>query len=164
MRYLASGGVNTLLSYLLYLGLRRLLDFRLAYVLAFAAGVLLSYGLLRHMVFARAGWHHALPWVAATHLLQLALGLAGLGGLVACPGVAGGGVRAARLLAATQDFYFGWRVFGVRRATLNADAICWLRRLCVALPLLMPAANLLAWLRWCADLPFLPTTSAGRFR
>jgi hypothetical protein len=31
----------------------------------------------------------------------------------------------------------------------------WLRRLCVALPLLILAANLLAWLRWGFDLPFL---------
>jgi len=75
LRYLAAGGLNTLLSYLLYLGLLRLLDFRLAYVLAFVFGILLSYGLLRHMVFARKGRRHALRWVAATHLLQLALGL-----------------------------------------------------------------------------------------
>jgi len=75
LRYLAAGGANTLLSYLLYLGLLRVLDFRLAYVLAFAFGILLSYGLLRHVVFARTGRRHALPWVAATHLLQLALGL-----------------------------------------------------------------------------------------
>ncbi|MCL1961524.1 MAG: GtrA family protein [Desulfovibrionaceae bacterium] len=75
LRYLAAGGVNTLLTYLLYLGLLRLLDYRLAYVLAFVAGVLLSYGLLRHLVFARAGRRHALLRVAASHLLQLALGL-----------------------------------------------------------------------------------------
>jgi putative flippase GtrA len=75
LRYLSAGGVNTLLSYLLYLGLLRVLDFRLAYGLAFAFGILLSYGLLRHVVFARAGRRHALPWVAVTHLLQLALGL-----------------------------------------------------------------------------------------
>jgi len=75
LRYLAAGGVNTLLSYLLYLGLLRLLDFRLAYVLAFAAGVLLSYGLLRHVVFARPGRRHALLLVAAAQLLQLGLGL-----------------------------------------------------------------------------------------
>jgi hypothetical protein len=31
----------------------------------------------------------------------------------------------------------------------------WLRRACVALPLAMLAANLLAWLRWGTDLPFL---------
>lgn len=31
----------------------------------------------------------------------------------------------------------------------------WLLRACVALPLLMLAANLLAWLRWGVDLPFL---------
>jgi putative flippase GtrA len=76
VRYLAAGALNTLLSWLLYLGLLRLLDFRLAYVLAFLAGVLVSYGLLRHVVFARPGRDHALLRVAASHLLQLGLGLA----------------------------------------------------------------------------------------
>ena len=76
LRYLAAGGINTLLTYLLYLGLLQMLDYRLAYVLAFIAGVLLSYGLLRHLVFVRPGRRYALLRVAASHLLQLALGLA----------------------------------------------------------------------------------------
>jgi len=39
---------------------------------------------------------------------------------------------------------------------MRADsAACWLRRLCLALPVLLLAANLLAWLRWGVDLPFL---------
>jgi len=37
---------------------------------------------------------------------------------------------------------------------MRADPARWLRRLCVALPLLMLAAHLLAWLRWGMDLPF----------
>ena len=75
LRYLAAGGVNTLLTYLLYWGLLWLMDYRLAYTLAFVAGILLSYGLLRHLVFARPGRRYALPWVAALYLLQFALGL-----------------------------------------------------------------------------------------
>jgi len=76
LRYLMAGATNTLVTYVLYLGLLRLLDYRLAYVLAFIAGVLLSYGLLRHLVFARPGRRHALLRVAASHLLQMGLGLA----------------------------------------------------------------------------------------
>lgn len=41
------------------------------------------------------------------------------------------------------------------RADRSAFVQEWLLRACVALPLLMLAANLLAWLRWGTDLPFL---------
>ena len=40
------------------------------------------------------------------------------------------------------------------RADRLAWAQKWLLRVCVALPLLMLAANLLAWLRWGTDLPY----------
>ena len=75
-RYLVAGGVNTALTYLVYLGLLRVLDFRLAYVLAFIAGIGLSYLLLRHLVFARRGRSYSQAYVAASHVLQLILGLA----------------------------------------------------------------------------------------
>ena len=38
LRYLAAGGANTLVTWALYLGLLQVLDYRLAYVLAFVAG------------------------------------------------------------------------------------------------------------------------------
>lgn len=76
LRYLAAGGVNTAATWALYLVLLQRLDYRLAYVLAFVAGVGLSFVLLRHLVFARPGKRHALAWLAASQLLQLGLGLA----------------------------------------------------------------------------------------
>ena len=76
LRYLLAGGVNTVLSYGLYLALLRVLDYRTAYVLAFVAGIALSFVLLRHMVFARPGKRFSWAYVAASHGLQLALGLA----------------------------------------------------------------------------------------
>ncbi len=76
IRYVLAGGTNTLVSYTLYLLLLRVMDYRVAYVMAFAAGIVLSFMLLRHAVFARPGRPFSLLWVAATHVLQLALGLA----------------------------------------------------------------------------------------
>ena len=75
LRYGAAGGVNTVATYALYLGLLRLVDYRLAYALAFVAGIGLSFLLLRHLVFARPGKRHSLAWLAASQLLQLVLGL-----------------------------------------------------------------------------------------
>ena len=42
-----------------------------------------------------------------------------------------------------------------RADPLRQGAQKWLLRACVALPLLMLGANLLAWLRWGTDLPYL---------
>lgn len=75
LRYLAAGGVNTVATYALYLALLQALDYRLAYALAFVAGIGLSFLLLRHLVFARPGKRHSLAWLAASQMLQLGLGL-----------------------------------------------------------------------------------------
>ena len=74
-RYILAGGINTLVTYALYLFMLRVIDYRVAYVLAFVAGIVLSFILLRHAVFARPGRPFSLLWVAATHFLQLVLGL-----------------------------------------------------------------------------------------
>lgn len=74
-RYLVAGGVNTAVTYVLYLAMLTWLDYRLAYVLAFVAGIGLSFLLLRHLVFARPGKRHSLAWLAASQVLQLGLGL-----------------------------------------------------------------------------------------
>ena len=76
LRYGAAGGVNTVATYALYLGLLRLVDYRVAYALAFVAGIGLSFLLLRHLGVARPGKRHSLAWLAASQLLQLGLGLA----------------------------------------------------------------------------------------
>ena len=76
LRYLLAGATNTLATYLLYLALLQVLHYRWAYVLAFAAGIGLSFLLLRHVVFGRPGKRFSLAYVAASHGLQLLLGLA----------------------------------------------------------------------------------------
>jgi len=75
LRYLAAGGANTAVTWALYLALLQVLDYRLAYGLAFVAGIGLSFLLLRHLVFARPGKRHSLAWLAASQVLQLGLGL-----------------------------------------------------------------------------------------
>lgn len=76
IRYLAAGGANTAVTWTLYLALLRVLDYRVAYALAFVAGIGLSFLLLRHLVFARPGKRHSLAWLAVSQGLQLVLGLA----------------------------------------------------------------------------------------
>lgn len=75
LRYLLAGGFNTLVGYLLYLVLLPFLGYRAAYVLAFMIGIGLSFLLLRHAVFARPGRRFSVAYVAASHVLQLVLGL-----------------------------------------------------------------------------------------
>lgn len=74
-RYLLAGGANTALSWGIYLLLLLALDYRLAYVLAFVAGIGLSFVFMRHLVFGRPGRRHSLALVAAAQCLQLLLGL-----------------------------------------------------------------------------------------
>ena len=76
LRYVLAGGANTAAGYLLYLLMLPALGYRAASVVAFVLGIGLSYLLLRRVVFARPGKRFSLAYVAASHMLQLALGLA----------------------------------------------------------------------------------------
>lgn len=74
-RFLLAGAANTLLTYLLYLLLLGHVGHRLAYALAYAAGIGLAYGLGRGFVFRRHdGWRSVLltPMI---YLLQFCVGL-----------------------------------------------------------------------------------------
>ncbi len=97
LRYVLAGATNTALTYALYLGLLRWLHYRWAYLLAFVAGIGLSFLLLRHLVFGRPGKRYSLVYVAASHGLQLGLGLAVVEAWVAW---LGGPTWAAPLVAA----------------------------------------------------------------
>lgn len=75
LRFLLSGGLNTLLTYLLYLLLLQHIGARLSYSIAFASGVALAYGLGRVFVFrqpARAGRSRYFPLI---YLVQYLLGV-----------------------------------------------------------------------------------------
>lgn len=75
LRYLLAGAVNTAFSYLVYLLLLRALGYRWAYLLAFLAGIALSWALMRYAVFRQAGRRFSGAWVSLSHVGQLALGL-----------------------------------------------------------------------------------------
>lgn len=50
-RFLLSGGVNTLITYLLYLLLASVMHYQLAYLITYAAGIALAYALNVYLVF-----------------------------------------------------------------------------------------------------------------
>ncbi len=76
LRYVIAGGVNTAVTYAMYLALLSVMGYRWAYGLAFAAGIGMSWVLLRHLVFVRPGKPFSLAYVSASHGLQFVLGLA----------------------------------------------------------------------------------------
>lgn len=74
-RFLVAGASNTLLTYALYLLLLGTLGHRLAYGVAYAAGIVLAYVLGRGFVFKRhAGWRTVLL-TPLIYLLQFCVGL-----------------------------------------------------------------------------------------
>ena len=74
-RFLLAGAANTLLTYLLYLLLLSHVGHRLAYALAYAAGIGLAYVLGRGFVFRRHdGWRSVLL-TPLIYLLQFCAGL-----------------------------------------------------------------------------------------
>ena len=74
VRYLIAGGVNTIVTYIVYLLLLTPVGYRIAYFLAFILGIGLSFLLLRRWVFSRPGKPFALLYVGLSHVAQLVLG------------------------------------------------------------------------------------------
>ena len=74
VRYLIAGGVNTIVTYIVYLLLLTPVGYRIAYFLAFILGIGLSFVLLRRLVFSRPGKPFALLYVGLSHVAQLVLG------------------------------------------------------------------------------------------
>lgn len=73
--FLLMGGINTALTYALYLLLLNKLDYKIAYAIAFAAGVLISIVLQSRYVFAaKLNWKKIMvyPFI---YLIQFAFGL-----------------------------------------------------------------------------------------
>lgn len=76
LRFLASGAVNTLVTWAVYAALLLVLPYRLSYTIAYALGIAIAYLLYRYYVFNRSGGRLGPLWVAAIYLLQYLLGLA----------------------------------------------------------------------------------------
>ena len=76
VRFLLTGGLNTAVTYGVYLLLLGPIGYRWAYVASFVFGIGLSYAMLRWFVFQNAGRKHAWALVAATQLGRFVVGLA----------------------------------------------------------------------------------------
>ena len=76
VRFLFTGGLNTAVTYGVYLLLLGPIGYRWAYIASFVFGIGLSYAMLRWFVFQNAGRKHAWALVAATQLGQFVVGLA----------------------------------------------------------------------------------------
>jgi putative flippase GtrA len=75
LRFLLAGGANTLIGYGVYLLLNTVFDYRVAYTLAFVAGILLSFVLNSVYVFRQRLRWRRLTVFPLVYLLQYAVGL-----------------------------------------------------------------------------------------
>ena len=74
LRFLISGGMNTLGTYLLYLGLLLFMPYWLSYAVAFASGIGLAYALNRFFVFGAPRSEGKAAMLPLVYLGQYALG------------------------------------------------------------------------------------------
>ena len=162
-RFLASGGFNTLVTYLAYLALLHWLPYRTSYSIAFASGIALAYVLNRYYVFRQGGGALGPVYVALIYGAQNLLGLAIVSAWV---GWIGGPARLAPLVAVAISLPLTYlcnaAVFGSRPGAGSGirpdQARLLLKRVGVAvlvgLPLLSLALNAIGWLQFGFDLPF----------
>ncbi len=74
-RFIISGGLNTALTYGIYLGLLQLMPYRISYTIAYVSGIAISYALNRSFVFRS---HHGLRSILLfpmVYVVQYALGM-----------------------------------------------------------------------------------------
>lgn len=76
VRFLLGGGLNTALTYLLYLALLLILDYWAAYTISYVSGIVLSYFINRKMVFRAAPSCASALLFPAIYVVQYLLGLA----------------------------------------------------------------------------------------
>jgi putative flippase GtrA len=74
LRFLISGGANTLCTYLLYLALLQLLPYWLSYALAFISGIALAYALNRFFVFGAPRSEKKAAMLPLVYLAQYLVG------------------------------------------------------------------------------------------
>lgn len=167
VRFLASGGFNTLVTYLAYLALLHWLPYRQSYSIAFASGIALAYVLNRYYVFRRPGGTLGPAYVAIIYIGQYLLGLAIVSAWV---GWLGGPAKVAPLVAVAISlpltYLFNASVFGERGGkpdavgSLAPGSPTGLRNqrviltVLLGLPLASLVLNAVSWLTFGFDLPF----------
>ena len=75
LRFLIAGGINTLLTYLIYLAILPFASYWIAFSISFAIGVVIAYGLNAAFVFRTALSFTKMARFPAIYLLQYAAGL-----------------------------------------------------------------------------------------
>ena len=81
-RFLLSGLLNTVITYLLYLGFLQICSYRIAYTMAFVLGVFISYGLNAVFVFRSGVAIRSLIRFPVVYIAQYVLGLVIVASLV----------------------------------------------------------------------------------
>lgn len=75
LRFLVSGGVNTLSTYLIYLILLMFLDYRVSYTISYACGIFISYALNVKFVFKEKVTFKSFVQFPIVYLLQYLINL-----------------------------------------------------------------------------------------
>lgn len=75
VRFLLSGGFNTLVTYALYLALCPAFSARASYTIAYVSGIALAYALNRYFVFRTKGSLVAMGLFPAVYLVQYVVGV-----------------------------------------------------------------------------------------
>ena len=76
LRFLLAGGLNTALTYMIYLAAIVVVTYQVAYAIAYAAGILLSYWLSLRFVFRQTGNWRKLARYPLVYILQYGVGAA----------------------------------------------------------------------------------------
>jgi putative flippase GtrA len=170
-RFLASGGFNTLATWLLYVALLPWLKYRVSYTLAYASGIALAYVMNRYLVFRRPGGRAGPLLVTFIYAGQYLLGLAlvvvwvrWLRGPVALAPLFAVALTLPVTYVLNRRVFSGEHDQGRTRPSLRAllPSSAAVRQgasrlavlLLVGLPLLSLALNAIGWLRFGVDLPF----------
>jgi len=110
LRFLVAGGINTVASYALFVALERWMPYLIAYAIAYAAGIALSYVLNTAFVFrVRRRWRSALAF-PLIYVAQFALGSAVMALLVEAFGVRPAIAALAAIVASIPVTFLASRV------------------------------------------------------
>jgi putative flippase GtrA len=75
LRFLIVGGVNTMLTYVIYLALLNIVDYRIAFTSSFITGIFIGYGLNALFVFKTPLLLHKMIWYPLIYTFQYCSGL-----------------------------------------------------------------------------------------
>ena len=75
VRFLITGGLNTIVTYLLYLMLLRIVPYQISYTISYVTGIVLSYLLSRHFVFRTHQGFKTVFLFPLVYVAQYVLGL-----------------------------------------------------------------------------------------